>query len=462
MQLTDQQQEAYEHFSQWKVNYNPEKDPKKFFSLVGNAGTGKSFLINYIVTEYIKYQLEEIKINTKCNKQESNEEVKIQPAVIAFTNKAKKILQRKGVKKAKTIHNLLYEVETSENNEIKFIRRNIEDIKKEHNLLIVDESSMITPSIHIDLIEIGLPILYIGDDFQLPPILSKDEEKIYGTNFSVLKKPSFILTEIHRQAKDSPILFAANKVRTGGKLNYFDSSQVPNYKYLKSIQLENFREDLVINSDLILCGSNRSVKRINDYYRRLKNYNTSRFPVKDETLIVWKNNYDLDIYNSDILIVQDDYSSYHLNKKIDWLNIPSIFVKNEDGESLIIKPVFKHYLSKQDEDEYQILMSCQSTIKRFRVRGKAPKFNYPQMEFLRKYKINWESYPFQKITEVSFGRALTVHKAQGSEANKCLILNESLFFKEYSDKWLYTAITRCKESMVLVDYLFPYGYKHES
>jgi len=461
MKLTDQQQEAYDNFSQWKINFDPKNKLKKYFSLVGNAGTGKSYLINYIISEYKKYQTEAIKIDKKCNNSTENT-FGVQPAVIAFTNKAKKILQKKGVTKAKTIHNLLYEVKTSDSNEIEFIRKNVEEIKSEHDLLIVDESSMITPSIHIDLVEVGLPILYIGDNFQLPPILSKDEEKIYGLNFSVLKDPNFILTEIHRQAQDSPILFAANKVRDGGKLNYFENYQLPAYKYLKSIQLDKHREDLVLDSDLILCGSNRSVKRINDYYRQLKGYNTNRFPVKDETLIVWKNNYDLDIYNSDMLIVQDDYSSYPLNKKINWTNIPTMFVKNEEGGSLLIKPIFKHYLSEQDEDEYQILMSCYSTIRKFRRSNKLPKFPYIQTEFLRKYKINWESYPFNKIVEVSFGRALTVHKAQGSEANKGLILNESMMFKQYSDKWLYTAITRCKTSLVLVDYLFPYGYKHKS
>ena len=57
--------------------------------------------------------------------------------------------------------------------------------------------------------------------------------------------------------------------------------------------------------------------------------------------------------------------------------------------------------------------------------------------------------PRKTATPVIYAYACTVHKFQGSEANNCLAIDESYCFREDSGKWLYTAVTRARESLTL-------------
>ena len=75
--------------------------------------------------------------------------------------------------------------------------------------------------------------------------------------------------------------------------------------------------------------------------------------------------------------------------------------------------------------------------------------------------IDWrESYQLGRLIqrigdivprEFTFGYAITCHKAQGSEWNKVLVIEESFPFpKDEHARWLYTACTRAASRLVLV------------
>jgi exodeoxyribonuclease-5 len=48
-----------------------------------------------------------------------------------------------------------------------------------------------------------------------------------------------------------------------------------------------------------------------------------------------------------------------------------------------------------------------------------------------------------------YGYALTVHKAQGSQWESVFVFDESRAFRESANQWLYTAITRASEKVVI-------------
>ena len=53
--------------------------------------------------------------------------------------------------------------------------------------------------------------------------------------------------------------------------------------------------------------------------------------------------------------------------------------------------------------------------------------------------------------DFAYAYAITTHKAQGSEWDKVLVVEERFpFDKEEHIKWLYTAITRAKERLVII------------
>ena len=53
--------------------------------------------------------------------------------------------------------------------------------------------------------------------------------------------------------------------------------------------------------------------------------------------------------------------------------------------------------------------------------------------------------------EFTYGYAITTHKAQGSEWDKVLVIEERFpFNKEEHARWLYTACTRAAEKLILI------------
>lgn len=79
------------------------------------------------------------------------------------------------------------------------------------DLIICDESSMLTKQLYLDLLEAEVPILFVGDHGQLGPV---------GDDFSVLERdlPHYELKEICRQVKESPIIWAAYEARNGRRI----------------------------------------------------------------------------------------------------------------------------------------------------------------------------------------------------------------------------------------------------
>jgi len=57
------------------------------------------------------------------------------------------------------------------------------------------------------------------------------------------------------------------------------------------------------------------------------------------------------------------------------------------------------------------------------------------------------------MVEATFGYAITCHKSQGSQWDKVLVWDDGFGKKtrQESSRWLYTAITRAAERLVIAD-----------
>ena len=64
---------------------------------------------------------------------------------------------------------------------------------------------------------------------------------------------------------------------------------------------------------------------------------------------------------------------------------------------------------------------------------------------------NWRDfYKVQKPLLFDYADCITVHKSQGSQADKVLVFSEVMGDREYYYRWLYTAVTRAIEKCVIV------------
>jgi len=73
---------------------------------------------------------------------------------------------------------------------------------------------------------------------------------------------------------------------------------------------------------------------------------------------------------------------------------------------------------------------------------------HPFMFAGRESELTWEVK--KTYQDMTFGYALTVHKAQGSQWDDVLLFDESRVFRNDADRWLYTGITRAAKTLTVV------------
>lgn len=123
-------------------------------------------------------------------------------------------------------------------------------------LIIIDECSMVDEQLGKDLMSFGTPITVLGDPGQLPPVS--------GGGFFTEQEPDYLLSEIHRQAKDNPIIHLAMDVREGREIMRGD------YGAAQVISKSEVTQSLVLDADQVLVGTNRTRRRYNQRLRELK------------------------------------------------------------------------------------------------------------------------------------------------------------------------------------------------
>lgn len=358
--LTPEQHQAVKLIKKWFTSHN-KRIP---FILAGLAGTGK--------TTIIKHAADELGIKEH------------QIRYCAFTGKAALVMKSKGMR-ATTIHSLIYEPRTDENKRVFFKKKS--NLGIDVKLIICDESSMIGKIIQYDLESYGIPILYVGDHGQLPPV-SDDT-----TNLMI--SPNFRLETIHRQALDNPIIWIANQARIGKFIKHGKYGSTVLKTPASKIGIETLK-----SANQIICGKNNTRKNINNQMRDYYGYK-SIFPIAGDKLICLKNNSENGLVNG------------------------------MSGKCVFFDEKKMNLDFRSDEDEMYFDLTVDKHI-----------FANTKPEV---YKYN------KMIDQFDFGYCITCHKSQGSQYDNVIVYEEKLGFdNELHSRWLYTAITRASERLIII------------
>ncbi len=359
---TREQDQALAAVARWLETPNGPQ----VFRLFGYAGTGKSTLARHVA-----------------------EHVDGEVAFAAFTGKAALVMRSKGCKDARTIHSLIYRASDSETEEPTFVLNDESDAASAR-LIVIDECSMVDEELGRDLLSFGRKVLVLGDPAQLPPVK--------GGGFFTEAEPDVMLTEVHRQAADNPIIRLSMAIREGGRIEagIYGESRVVGRKELDPT--------LVTGADQVLVGMNKTRRAYNGRLRELRGF-TGALPQSGEKLVCLRNNRKKGLLNGALFTVK---SAGALRRgKVRMLVTP------EEGGGKIqrvgIIPAF--------------------------FEGEAADIPYA----LRK-----------DSDEFDYGYALTVHKAQGSQWDNVVLFDESFAFREHRARWLYTGVTRAAKTLTLV------------
>jgi exodeoxyribonuclease-5 len=362
---------------------------KQYITLGGYAGTGKTTLMGYL-SNILRSKEKKLKI-----------------AFCSYTGKASRVLQRKlrdtdSIYKydyTGTIHRLIYRPILDDNGEIiGWERHPKEDFL--YDLIIVDEASMVTEDIWNDLLSFDKPILAVGDHGQLPPVEG---------NFNLMENPELRLEEIYRQEINNPIIKVSEIARKYGEIPTEEFSKTVKKLNKKERETGEFLENMFenYNTDLmILSGYNRTRIKLNKGIRQLLNFE-SPTPSQGDRVICLQNNYKKEIFNGMMGTILD--------------------ITEHKVDNLVY---FDAEIELDDED--------------YPYYGKISKEQFGKERTLRKIS--------EELDLFDFGYALTVHKAQGSQAKRVVVFEER--FSKMNDemwrRWLYTAVTRAQEELYII------------
>ncbi len=412
--LTKDQEKAKDLIAEWFLNTDDQ-----VFVLSGYAGTGKTFLIDYIVREVLHLK------------------AGVEAVFVSPTGKAAANLVKNGTV-AGTVHSLIYmrdgdEFDVDENGEIiqlralTFIKR--EKIDEKIRLIVIDEASMVNETVLYDLLSFGVKCLFCGDGAQLPPV---------NGACPLLENPHYTLTKIVRQAADNPIIQVATMAREGKRIpygNYEDKVCVVGRNALSQAD----RKRIFLKADQIICGRNKTRNSLNGEIRGYMGIpESSVLPTEGEKLICtlndWEKALDKDerfhLVNgiigkaSQITLGMDDLATMEFTADFmeEGVTVPfdtGIFEKGE----------YTHLYGER------AITLADGTV--------AHESNFELLRRLRAVKE-------EVICRFEFAYAVTCHKAQGSEFDFVVVFDESWAFGEERNRWLYTAITRAKEKLLII------------
>jgi ATP-dependent exoDNAse (exonuclease V) alpha subunit len=508
---TPVQQEAT--LNRWKVDQSRDWNSEqllgittglegKSFCLIGAAGTGKTSTLKGLVSSLIA--------NNRLPIIQGREATKYllpgKPGIVlcSFTNMAVRQIAKHFSSDVTiaTIHKVLefrpvpYEIEDPVTKELKKTMR-FEPAKNKFNPLpaslrtiVVDESSMVDCAL-IDLLIDALPNpgavqwLFLGDLNQLPPVYGGP---ILGKK--LLELPIVELTQVYRQALESPIISLATEMKDGKTIPVTEKIVIDKGEHgklsilpwSKSISWEdaltkagNFckaaikEQVLDVYQDMILCpfnvgfGTIELNQRIADWLGRergaevfeiVAGFNKLYFAVGDKVFV---NKREAVITN---IARNRSYSGKlplsPLVYKIDrWGGAVKIANSNasqwqESLASTDVDALLQQMVSTHSEIEDRSHQASHAVTIRY-LNGSNPADWSPSDSELtvEDYEVDTLDTAAE-LNAMLFGYVTTVHKSQGSEWRKVLLILHSKHAQMCSRELLYTAITRASKELLII------------
>lgn len=434
--------------------------------LAGYAGTGKTYVLNYI-------------INKLCN---------FPVCITAPTHKALRMIEKQVGRKGKTfqsLHGLRPNLDLA-NFDIsnpQFDPRGSVHLGS-YKMIIPDESSMITD----DLYKLNsercntykTKMLYVGDPLQLPPVQNRT------TLSPIFSLPNVsLLTEIVRQEEGHPLLSVFPMIRSDiiNKTN----------KALEYLILN--RNNIIDNVGYRIDSDKRFYDNITEYYKideirdnpdcirtvaysndavsfnnreiRKRLFNDSRFMLEDGDVLTAYNTI-VDEYNTPIIINSEDYIINSMRDYINQYGIKTYAVNLQstyDNRLTTTLQIVDH-----THDSFMIYYTMLNDLHYAAITAPRGERGKKWVEYYRfkdslltmvKFQLNAANKNATVKKDIDYAYSITAHKAQGSTYDNVMIdLRDIIYYTknnklykrfdtEMVNRLLYVALSRTKQQAIL-------------
>jgi exodeoxyribonuclease-5 len=427
------------------------------FVLKGYAGTGKTTVVSALV-----------RILPDIHKQ---------AVLLAPTGRAAKVLGGYSGRQAFTIHKKIYRLHASNDGGVVMT---LQQNQYSDTLFIVDEASMIQNDNPNDLslfsqrnllddvvfyVNQGnhCKLLLIGDTAQLPPVGLSLSPALDSAFLKAAYHSDIIeheLTEVVRQAQDSGILFNATAIRR--KIGNDDTLppffNIVHFNDLTSISGVDFEE--LLNGAysangwgevVVICRTNKRANIYNREIRRRVLFQENEITTGDYLMVVRNNYYWLPadapagfIANGDIIKILR-IQKYHELYGFRFADVTVGMVDYPDSEELDVKIMLDTLHSESSSLTREENSRLFTTVME----------DYADLTRRRSRIEQVRNNPFFNALQVKFAYALTCHKTQGGQWDTVFVdqgyIKDDMVNVEFL-RWLYTAVTRAKQRLFLVNF----------
>lgn len=397
--LNKGQSECLDKLIDWWKTYDGSK---QVFSISGLAGCGKTFVIKYLINILDNIELDNV-------------------LFVAYVGKAAMQMTKSGVK-ARTIHSAIYTMievnkldkdgkpiikEGRVQKTFKFFKK--PSLSSDIKLIVVDEAPMVDEKVGKDLLSFGLPVIALGDLNQLPPVIGKS---------FFLRNPDYTLTEIMRQKAGSPILSLAEYIIKSPNLTLNPSTFGDKLMIIRKKDFFEKYSSSLLSADIVICGKNTTRdtlnKQIREMYFKDKGVGMVQELMVGDKLICRKNNWEKEVEGISLI-----------NGLVGIVDSINYEFKSATTLSIDFRPDF---IDEAFEDL---------------------RINIPYFTGTRETREKIKAVPHDgELFE--YGYAITCHLSQGSQYEKVVVFVERLGDIEFFRKWLYTAVTRASEKLILI------------
>lgn len=368
------------------------------FILTGGPGTGKTTVLNGIVTLYAELNGLSLDVN------DYTEEKPFPILLAAPTGRAAKKMNEATGLPSSTIHRLLG-LNGTENPDSEQSEKELDG-----GLLIVDEMSMVDTWLANQLLRAvpnHMQVLFVGDKDQLPSV---GPGQVLHDLLASQKVPSMELNEIYRQGDGSSIITLAHNIKNGELPNDFQKPQRDrSFFNCSAFQIEEVIRQVVSKAKLkgftaqdiqVLAPMYRGPAGIDALNKMLQEiFNPNDTGRRKEVT-----------FNNKVYRIGD--------KVLQLVNYPEMNVFNGDmGEIVGIS------YAKETEDKVD--------------------------ELILRFDANEVTYKRNEWNKITLAYCCSIHKSQGSEFKMVILPMVRNYHRMLRRDLLYTAITRASELLIL-------------
>lgn len=457
----------------------------RVFILKGYAGTGKTTLMRFLIQE-----LEKIKKDYR---------------LLASTGRAAKVLanlsNRNG--STSTIHSMVYSFdglskEYDEKEEpvvdkdgqlfLVFAPSKLNEADEPETVYIIDEASMISDvetknvtqakfgegRLLKELLDYdsreGSKFIFVGDPCQLPPIEEYYSPALirdyYYDIFGMVAQEAQ-LTEIMRQKGASGIIDASKQIRglyskaPDEKLvygnqrlwgflpfrQYHDIQLHPNLEAMTNDYVNKIKAS-GLNSAVCICRSNNACSQLSANIRAKLGFPYGRVQEGD-LLMVIQNNMPTGLMNGDMVTIEELGPATQSRAGLTFreVTVKELFTQKTIKTLMIEEIVNQSRLNLDSAQQQALFIDFIMRMRDMGITQKDPRrFNHAMI-----------NDPYLNALRCVYGYAITCHKSQGGEWEDVYVhvpRNITLNPTKETYQWIYTAMTRAKKTLHMVDDFF--------